>query len=65
VTTLTWGFVACALLLGIALALRDTAMYLSITGGENISFIAGTRFFQRKAVALGQSERSRPPVLVS
>jgi ATP-binding cassette, subfamily B, bacterial len=47
VTTLTWGLVAYALLLGIALALRDTAMYLSITGGENISFIAGTSFFQR------------------
>lgn len=50
VTALAWGFVIYAALLGVASALQHMVQYLSFMSAENLSFIAGTRFFERLPV---------------
>ncbi|MCV9940665.1 ABC transporter ATP-binding protein/permease [Boseaceae bacterium BT-24-1] len=47
ITTLLWGFVLYAVLLGFASALLHTVQYLSFMSAENLGFITGTRFFER------------------
>ena len=46
-TTLAWGFVLYAVLLGVASALQHMVQYLSFMSAENLGFITATRFFER------------------
>ncbi|RWH82199.1 MAG: ABC transporter ATP-binding protein [Mesorhizobium sp.] len=47
VSSLAWGFVIYAVLLGVASALQHMVQYLSFMSAENLGFITGTRFFAR------------------
>ncbi|MGK6313632.1 ABC transporter ATP-binding protein [Neorhizobium sp. DT-125] len=47
VSSLAWGFVIYAVLLGVASALQHMVQYLSFMSAENLGFITGTRFFER------------------
>ncbi len=47
VSSLAWGFVIYAVLLGVASALQHMVQYLSFMSAENLGFITGTRFFGR------------------
>ncbi len=45
--TMAVGFAVYALLLGVSVALHDMVGYLSFMSSENLSFIAGTSFFEK------------------
>lgn len=46
-TSLAWGFVAYAVLLGASSALQQVIQYLAFMSSENLGFVASTRFFAR------------------